>query len=175
VICRVCAYALQTTGDRVTKHLWEKHQVPKEMRHGLTPFIHSLRLPDPNKLDNRPDGSPPHPFLKKQIGAACRHCDFRSLSVDLVLRHVRKAHGQGGRSHGWARDDIQDRLHLQSWTLNGVRGYWIVNAVAENAEAEVPDRTQPSPRRRARVNDLHSAELRRVAQSEEGGGKKRWS
>jgi hypothetical protein len=93
LICRVCAYALQTTGDRVTKHLWEKHQVPKEMRHGLTPFIHSLRLPDPNKLENRPNGSPPHPFLKKQISAAYRHCDFRSVSVDLVLRHVRKAHG----------------------------------------------------------------------------------
>ena len=60
IICCRCRYALQASGEAVVKHLWEKYQIPPDARKGLTPFVKSLRLPNPNQLPRRPDASPPH-------------------------------------------------------------------------------------------------------------------
>jgi len=63
IICTHCQYALQPAGEAVSKHLWEKHEVPLNQRVGLNSFVGSLHLPDPNVLPSRPDGSVPHRYL----------------------------------------------------------------------------------------------------------------
>jgi len=60
-ICTRCQYALQPAGEAVSKHLWEKHEVPLNQRVGLNSFVRSLHLLDPNVLTPGPDGSAPHP------------------------------------------------------------------------------------------------------------------
>ncbi|KAK4118062.1 hypothetical protein N657DRAFT_638313 [Parathielavia appendiculata] len=57
------ALTLQPNGDCVTRHLADKHAIPKHLRDGLFFFIRSLSLPDPNTLSLRPDWSPAHPNL----------------------------------------------------------------------------------------------------------------
>ncbi|KAK3898244.1 hypothetical protein C8A05DRAFT_47376 [Staphylotrichum tortipilum] len=112
VICRPCGYALQPTGACVTRHLAEKHAVPKRLRAGLSPFVDSLRLPDPNTLSLRSDWSQGHPHLASHIGVACRHCSYWTTSLDLVTRHLANTHGRRGRNQGrrgrgdWLRDEI---------------------------------------------------------------------
>lgn len=54
VICRRCQYALQPSGEAVTRHLGEKHNLPAKERRGLTAYIQSLKLPNPNNLPMRP-------------------------------------------------------------------------------------------------------------------------
>lgn len=63
IICTSCKYALSPAGEAVTKHLWEKRQVALSLREGLTAYVRLLRLPDPNKLGLRSEGSQPHPYL----------------------------------------------------------------------------------------------------------------
>src|ERR1700749_3992813 len=63
-----CQYALQVHDKRVSRHLCEKHQVPKYDRRGLDKYIASLDLADPRQLPPRPDGSDPHPHLAQQVG-----------------------------------------------------------------------------------------------------------
>ncbi|KAK4119434.1 hypothetical protein N657DRAFT_626687, partial [Parathielavia appendiculata] len=127
LICRPCGYALQPNGDCVTRHLADKHAIPKHLRDGLFFFIRSLSLPDPNTLPLRPDWSPAHPDLASCTGVACRHCAYRTTSVDLITRHLAKAHNRrrDPRRTGWLRDEIFQDVSLQSWTQNGARGYWI--------------------------------------------------
>jgi hypothetical protein len=42
IICTRCQYALQPAGEAVSKHLWEKHEVPLNQRVGLNSFVRSL-------------------------------------------------------------------------------------------------------------------------------------
>jgi hypothetical protein len=60
LICRQCKYALQPSGTRVSKHLAEKHAIPASERKELASYIDSLRLPNPNLLSGRRNGSEPH-------------------------------------------------------------------------------------------------------------------
>jgi hypothetical protein len=92
LICTRCQYALKPSGETVSKHLWEKHQIPPEERHGLTAYVKDLHLIDPNQLPPRQDRSEPHSHLSTLSGAECRQCGCRSTSVKLVGRHVPKAH-----------------------------------------------------------------------------------
>jgi hypothetical protein len=71
VICKHCKYALQPSGQTVSKHLWEKHSVPAKDRAGLNAFVGSLKLQDPNSVSSCPDGSPTHPHLIVQRGVTC--------------------------------------------------------------------------------------------------------
>jgi hypothetical protein len=41
-----CKYALKPFGETVFKHLWEKHQIPPEERHGLSAYVKDLHLID---------------------------------------------------------------------------------------------------------------------------------
>ena len=127
IICTTCKYSLQTKGERVSRHLGEKHSVPVQARAGLNTLIAQLALLDPNQLDLRPDWAAPHPYLAVQTGASCKRCDYRSTSLELVKRHVSKTHCRTSRYENWLRDYIYVGAQLQSWTQNGVRGYWIVN------------------------------------------------
>lgn len=162
IICRHCQYALKPSGEAVSKHLWEKHQLSTDARKGLNPFVKSLNLPNPNQLPLRPDGCPPHPYLIAQPGVACRQCSFRSTSIDLVRRHLSKVHGQKKDRQIWFSDLIHENLSLQSWTQNGPRGYWIVAASEHLPEAPTATDVSCSPRRRQKVAKLHEEEQQRI-------------
>jgi hypothetical protein len=121
IICTACQYTLSPSGEAVTKHLWEKHQIVPDLREGLTAWVRLLRLPDPNKLSLRDEGSPAHPHLSIRSGTACKHCDFKTAGLTLLVRHIPKA-GKGFRGgNKWTRDCIQEHVSLQSWTQNGAR------------------------------------------------------
>ncbi|EAQ93900.1 hypothetical protein CHGG_02135 [Chaetomium globosum CBS 148.51] len=169
LICRPCGYALQPNGNCVTRHLADKHAIPKRSRDGLHPLVRALCLPDPNTLPLRPDWSPAHPQLATHTGVACRHCTYRTTSVELITRHLAKAHNrrraQGYR--GWLRDEVFEDVVLQSWTQNGARGYWI--ATQDPSPAERPEdassrlRNQATTEQRAALDVLHQAEREHLA------------
>ena len=92
IICTSYKYALSPSGEAVTKHLWEKHQIAPSLREGLTAYVRLLRLPDPNKLSLREEGSPAHSHLSVRSGTACKHCDFKTTGLTLMVRHISKAH-----------------------------------------------------------------------------------
>ncbi|KAK6221466.1 hypothetical protein QIS74_04759 [Colletotrichum tabaci] len=135
LICRLCGYALKPFGERASRHLAEKHDVPKSERRGLSGLVKSIGLPDPNDIPLRSDGLPPHPALTTVIGYACRHCDYRTASTDLISRHVALTHGfkDARKADGWQRDHIRSGLSLQSWSQNGSRGYWIAQPATATA------------------------------------------
>jgi len=83
LICSRCKYALQSRGVRVSRHLAEKHNVPASDRTELVTYIDSLRLPNPNLLNGRNDGSEPRPYLLISRGAACNHCSFTPKTSSL--------------------------------------------------------------------------------------------
>ncbi|KAG8664460.1 hypothetical protein FPOAC2_13431 [Fusarium poae] len=114
ILCIQCKFALKADGDRVSRHLGERHGISKLARRGPGLFIRALRLPDPKTLPVRPDGSSPHPHLRIQQGAACRHCGLRSTSLEVLSRHLKEVHPQdiqhsGGRgfpeSH-WLQESL---------------------------------------------------------------------
>ena len=84
LICSRCKYALQPSVVQVSRHLVVRHNVPASDRTELVTYVDSLRLPNPNLLNGRNDGSEPHPYLLVSRGAACNHCSFHSQSMKLV-------------------------------------------------------------------------------------------
>ncbi|KAF6527780.1 hypothetical protein HZS61_008082 [Fusarium oxysporum f. sp. conglutinans] len=133
IICTLCGYALAADDDRVGRHLGEKHHISKSARRQLNALVNSLKLPSPDTLPKRPDGSTPHPHLRIQDGKACKHCGLRSTSSDVLSKHIRVLHKpelaatRSGGKH-WLRDHINDNLSLQSWTLNDIKRAWVVTA-----------------------------------------------
>jgi hypothetical protein len=117
IICIKGQYALKPS-DAVSKHLGDKHEISAKARHGLNAFVKQLQLPDPNKLEPRPDGCTPHSNLATKSGVACGQCNYRSTSLDLVQRHLAKTHGEKGGRKTWLRDYLRKDLFLQSWTQN---------------------------------------------------------
>ncbi|KAH7109557.1 hypothetical protein B0J13DRAFT_663535, partial [Dactylonectria estremocensis] len=104
------------------------HGVPKSARRGLNSLILTLSLPDPDVLPM----SAPHPHLALQVGAACRHCQLRSTSLELLSRHLKKLHKDRikktcARGNQWLRDHIEDNLTFQSWKANDIHHSWIVS------------------------------------------------
>lgn len=119
-----------------------------------------LGLPDPSQLDPQPDHCAPHPHLTVHLGGACRHCDHRSTSLELIRRHLSKTHRcKSDRKH-WLRDDLDTGVQLQSWTSNGARGYWIVQGIGSSAD--VASDLDRSPRRRQQVYAIHAEEKQRL-------------
>lgn len=109
VICRSCKYALQSSADGVARHLAQKHSVAKSERRNLTSLVKTLRLPDPNTLPCRQDGSPPHPELALQAGVACKICAERSTSLDVIVGHLAKCHGVRSNKQSWMYE------HIDQW------------------------------------------------------------
>ncbi|KAF2184795.1 hypothetical protein K469DRAFT_578449, partial [Zopfia rhizophila CBS 207.26] len=152
LIRRLCKFVLKPSDDRVTRHLREKHDVPKAARCGLTNFIRSLNMPDPNKLALRPDGSPCHPHL------ACEHCDYRTTSRNVLSRQLGKCHRRR-KTSGWMCDDMIDGIFRQSWVQSGVRGFWIVEPDGALVVGQFDESLhQMSVSCRSRIEELHSAE-----------------
>jgi hypothetical protein len=109
IIYVICGFAIKPGGDRVSRHLGEKHGIPKSERRHLNSFIRSLGLSDPATLSKRLEGCHPHPHLVLQRGAQCRHCGTRSSSRDVLLRHLKSVHGYDTRQLQLA-DHIEDGL-----------------------------------------------------------------
>lgn len=129
ILCTRCGFALKRDGDRVSRHLGEKHDITRKARWGLNKLVQSLQLPDPTALPTRSDGSTRHPHLALMKGAACKHCDFRSTSLAVLAQHHRNAHKRETRSAyrgRWLRDHINDRLVFQSWLVGDIHNAWIV-------------------------------------------------
>ena len=61
-------------------HLRERHNISLTARRGLSQFVRSACLPDPNTLRLPADSSEPYRHLVIQAGAACLLCTFRSTS-----------------------------------------------------------------------------------------------
>jgi hypothetical protein len=167
LICNECKYALQPSGIRVSKHLAEKHGVPASDRRELATYIDSLHLPDPNLLNGRDDGSEPHPGLLVSKGAACKHCTFRSKNVKLVQRHLTRNHLNTAHKQHWLRDSVRLHVSMQSWTQNGSRTYWIVNAQLAASIRDLDSTAGRSPRRAKRLEVLHEEERRRAQKDKE--------
>ncbi|KAF6785961.1 hypothetical protein CSOJ01_15498 [Colletotrichum sojae] len=168
LICRPCGYALKPFGERVGRHLAEKHDVPKPKRRGLNGLIKSIGLADPNDVPLRPDGLPPHEALLTVRGYACRHCNYRTVSLDLVGRHVSSVHGfkQNRKAHGWQRDHVLEGVSLQSWSQNGSRGYWIALPPTPTSPSHWVDSLpshEASTGQRALLAAAHDAERARLA------------
>ncbi|KAH7111527.1 hypothetical protein EDB81DRAFT_848972 [Dactylonectria macrodidyma] len=130
IICTHCRYALQV--DDISRHLRKNHDVLKSTRRHLNSLIRSLHLPNPDLLPARADGSTPHPHLALQVGAACKYCDLRSTSLEVLSRHLKKAHEceirrAGSKRKYWLRDHIEERLTFQSWTAKDILRSWIVS------------------------------------------------
>ncbi|KAJ1672241.1 hypothetical protein EV182_007241, partial [Spiromyces aspiralis] len=123
----------------------------------------------PNTLPLRPDWSPAHPYLTSRTGIACRHCAYRTTSLDLATRHLAKAHGRRRhqRRSGWLSDEIVQDVPLQSWTQNGARGYWIATPGQpmheRSGDASSQLRDQATAEQRAAFDQLHQAERDRLA------------
>ncbi|KAF5704802.1 hypothetical protein FMUND_12351 [Fusarium mundagurra] len=101
IICVECGFAIDPT--RAPRHPGDKHHITKSARRGLKPLLYSVNLPNPETLPLRPNGSPPHQTLRKDIKLAARQ----------QTRH-------------WLRDHIQQGLSFQSWSANDIRRSWII-------------------------------------------------
>jgi len=164
IICTKFQYALKPS-DAVSKHLGDKHEINAKARHGLNAFVKQLQLPDPNKLEPRPDGCAPHPNLATKSGASCGQCNYWSTSLDLAQRHIAKTRGEKSGRKTWLRDHLRKDLFLQSWTQNG-SGYWIVALKeGDNLGAHL-DTARASPQRRQKLTALHERELQRARNEE---------
>lgn len=111
---RVC---VKSVCERVSRHLAEKHDVPEPERRGLSAFVASIGLIDPNDVSLRPDDTPQHEALGVVNGYACLHYDFRTTSPDLIGRHLSKSHGWKGtgKRDGWQRDGVRSNTPLAEW------------------------------------------------------------
>ncbi|OWT42334.1 hypothetical protein VFPPC_18523 [Pochonia chlamydosporia 170] len=129
-------------GDRVSRHLGEKHGHSRKARWGLNKLMNSLQLPSPRQLPPRQDGCPQHPHLALQRGVGCSYCRFRSTSYDILSRHLKKEHRRevtARRSSGyWLRDHIQDDILFQSWLPGDILATWCVSASAVEMPTLVP-------------------------------------
>ncbi|KAF6795410.1 hypothetical protein CMUS01_15927 [Colletotrichum musicola] len=166
LICRPCGYALKPFGERVGRHLAEKHNVSKSERRGLNALVASIGLGDPNDVPLRPDGVLQHDALAVVHGYACLHCNFRTTSSDLVSRHLLKIHKwkDSRKSDGWQRNRVHSNVPLQSWSQNGMRGYWIVRTntpmLAQPTYVDIrdPPTDASTTQRRALLAAAHNSE-----------------
>jgi hypothetical protein len=126
IICCSCKFALQGSVEAIVKHLAEKHNVPRSTRDETRPLLRLYTFLEPKKLPLRSDRLAPHLHLLMQHGFACRHCSFRTTSVEMLNRHLSKSHEMKRKTTTWLHDHAVNGLFLQSWDRNGACGYWIV-------------------------------------------------
>ncbi|KAI5455742.1 hypothetical protein BGZ63DRAFT_137258 [Mariannaea sp. PMI_226] len=133
ICCRnECLCALSTDGSRVTTHLRDKHNIPADMRKGLTKVLKTQRLLDPDKALPREDGLPEHPYLRTYDGFDCDGCTFRTVSLQSMKRHFSDPamHDQC-RHYGQTRsanefDELFQYVFLQTWVSGPGRQYWLI-------------------------------------------------
>lgn len=106
-----------------------------------------------------PDGSPAHPHLIVQRGVTCLQCRYRTTSPNLLQRHMTKEHGQRKCRDESDKGMLWAETHLQSWSQNGKREFWIVTTRQEDG----PSVVEQSPRRKRRLSQIHKTEVERAA------------
>ncbi|KAL2211172.1 hypothetical protein CC79DRAFT_1347852 [Sarocladium strictum] len=114
LICVECGFALCVFSDRVSRHLSERHGVPKVLRKGLNELVRGLALLEPQALLRMLNNSLPHPKLELHCGFACRHCRLPSSSLKVLDSHIRCDHAD------------QAGVYFQSWGRRDVSRAWIV-------------------------------------------------
>lgn len=164
IICKKCQYALKPS-DAVSEHLGNRQEISAKAHHGLNAFVKQLQLPDPSRLQPRPDGCAPRPNLATKSGVACGQCNYRSTSLDLAQRHLAKTHREKSSRKTWLRDHLRKDLFLHSWTQNG-SAYWIVAPNEGNKSGGHLDIPEASPQRRQKLTALHQRELQRARNEE---------
>jgi hypothetical protein len=127
-------------------------------------YVDPLRLPNPNLLNGRNDGSEPHPYLLVSRGATCSHCSFHSQSIKLVQRYLKRNHLNSYRNPHWLRDSVRNHVNLQSWTQNGSRTYWAIDVRPDLAVHPSDSMTNHSLRRIEWLEALHEEERDRIKQ-----------
>lgn len=115
IICIDCGFALKTSTDRVSRHLGQRHKINRGSRRGLTGLLQALDLPDPSTIPPRENGSIAHPHLTIQTGLACRMCDLKSTSREVIAGPIAKEHTQAVKHSATPSD--QDRGYIR----DGVR------------------------------------------------------
>ena len=165
LICtrEACRYALQVHDKRVSRHLWEKHQIPKCERKGLDRYIASLHLSDPRQLPPRADGSDPDPHLATQVGFTCRICRDKSVSLKLTDQHIRRSHGAEYPREVQNIYRLRDKVYLQSWIQEGARKYWIIRGDASRESSHDSRPMQASSQPSAHLSLLYESERARIA------------
>jgi hypothetical protein len=130
ICCRSeCQYALSTALSQVTSHLRDKHNVPDDLRKGLTQIVrrgYPYSFRNPTEVALRDNGSPIHPKLRLYEGFACRKCKYRTISYSEFSRHASKTHLDGRQASRSRIRDIYNDVYLQTWTHSAARRYWIV-------------------------------------------------
>ncbi|KAH7113142.1 hypothetical protein B0J13DRAFT_657313 [Dactylonectria estremocensis] len=86
-------------------------------------------------------------ILLLKVGAACRHCEVRSTSLELLSRYLNKLYKDkikkiGAKGHQWLRDHIEDNLTVQSWKANDIHHSWIVSAGSRQLGQEATGNTR---------------------------------
>lgn len=174
LICthRSCGYALQVHDKRVSRHLWEKHKVPKASRRSLDRVVESFKLSDPRLLGPRPHGSAPHPHLQISNGYHCRRCNYLTISSKLRQQHRCTAANLSNVVERERDNNSSADVLLQSWVKEGTRTYWIVNSEHSStlsAPGPAPDSTQHGRAQRepSRLEQLCQAERTRLVEHRE--------
>ncbi|KEF50810.1 uncharacterized protein A1O9_13140, partial [Exophiala aquamarina CBS 119918] len=160
-----CGYALQVHGKRVSRHLCEKHQIPKASRRGLDGLVASLNLRDPRLVGPRPNDSAPHPHLQMSHGYHCRFCHY--LTASSKSSHQHRCFSADW-SHATTREQDRDctaEVLLQSWVREGTRTYWIVQLESplppQSVSGQIGDARQGQGSRR------EPSHLERLCQAEQ--------
>jgi hypothetical protein len=156
-----CGYAIQVHDSRVSRHLWEKHQIPKIQRRGVDKAVASLHLTDPRRIPPFADGSSPHRLLRQCRGFACRHCSYRTISSKLIQQHLYKSPSCAQIQIGALGESIVDEVWLQSWTVEGARQYWITR----NESGTVSSSSEGPHHQSLRLESILEAERGRISKS----------
>lgn len=129
---------------RVSRHLWEKHKIPKTLRRGLDRLITSLKLCDPRLESPRPNSSAPYPYLQISAGYCCHRCAYLTISSKLCQQHSCPSVESFYLLKQNLCDDVNE-VFLQSWVKEGPRAYWIVHPELPSSTPLASDQEAPNP------------------------------
>jgi hypothetical protein len=87
-----CQQALSSNHEHISNHLRGKHCILTTDRKRVVQILASYRLLDPDDVALRPDGSDLCPHLPVLSGFACKFCEARTISKQVILRHITKEH-----------------------------------------------------------------------------------
>ncbi|KAJ6126268.1 hypothetical protein N7471_010761 [Penicillium samsonianum] len=79
-----------------------------------------------NLAPSQPDGSPADTRLQLLAGYACHRCPYRTVSRDLIRRHLSQEHLQQQRASSRQANGLYDDVYLQTWSQSSSRQYWTV-------------------------------------------------
>jgi hypothetical protein len=131
-----CRHAISVDGSRPITHLRDKHNVPLAKRRDLTALLKTMNLRNPDQASPLADGSAEVRPLRLYDGYACRLCNFRTISLQLMKRHFAEPvsanpgcpHSTNGASKGYSLnvDEHIEYVYLQTWKSGPGRKYWLV-------------------------------------------------